>query len=66
MKKDRKIGVEGGWGWGGGGGRMYIYAVIILMALEPALVAQLDASRTGDKEVADSTPARSATFFHGD
>ena len=33
--------------------------------LWPALVAQLDAPPTGDQEVAGSTPARSATFFHG-
>ena len=29
-------------------------------------MAQLDARSTGDQEVAGSTPARSATFFHGD
>ena len=28
-------------------------------------MAQLDAYRTGDQEVAGSTPAGSATFFHG-
>ena len=32
----------------------------------PALVAHLDARPTGDQEVADSTPAGSATFFRGD
>ena len=32
----------------------------------PAWVAQLDAHPTGDQEVAGSTPALSATFFHGD
>ena len=32
----------------------------------PALVAQLDVHRTGDQEVAGSTPAKSATFFCGD
>ena len=31
----------------------------------PASVAQLDACPTGDQEVAGSTPAGSATFFHG-
>ena len=31
-----------------------------------ALVAQLDVCPTGDQEVAGWTPARSATFFHGD
>ena len=31
-----------------------------------ASVAQLDAYPTGDQEVVDSTPAGSATFFHGD
>ena len=31
----------------------------------PALVAQMAAHPTGDQEVAGSTPARSATFFHG-
>ena len=29
-------------------------------------VAQLDAGPTGGQEVAGSTTARSATFFHGD
>ena len=29
-------------------------------------LAQLDAHPTGDQEVAGSTPAGSATFFHGD
>ena len=29
-------------------------------------VAQLDAHATGDQEVAGSTHAGSATFFHGD
>ena len=29
------------------------------------LVAQLDVGLTGDQEVAGSTPAGSATFFHG-
>ena len=28
-------------------------------------VAQMDARLTGDQEVAGSTPAGSATFFHG-
>ena len=32
----------------------------------PASVPQLAAPPTGDQEVADSTPARSATFFRGD
>ena len=32
----------------------------------PALVAELDAHPTGDPEVVDTTPARSATFFGGD
>ena len=32
----------------------------------PASVAQLDVRLTGDQEVADSTPAGSATFFRGD
>ena len=32
----------------------------------PASVAQLDARPTGDQEVAGSTSAGSATFFHGD
>ena len=32
----------------------------------PASVAQLDARLTGDREVAGSTPAGSATFFCGD
>ena len=32
----------------------------------PALVAQLDACPTGGQEVADSTPAESASFFCGD
>ena len=32
---------------------------------EPALVAQLDVRPTGD-EVAGSTPAELAAFFHGD
>ena len=36
------------------------------LMLLPALVAQLDARLTGDQEVAGSTSARSATFFHGD
>ena len=31
----------------------------------PALVAQLEACLTGDQEVGSSTPAGSATFFHG-
>ena len=31
-----------------------------------ASVALLAASPTGDQEVAGSTPARSALFFHGD
>ena len=31
-----------------------------------ASVAQFDAPPTGDQEVAGSTPAESATFFHGD
>ena len=31
-----------------------------------ALVAQLDVHPTGDQKVAGSTPAGSATFFHGD
>ena len=35
------------------------------MSTMQALVAQLDA-RTSDQEVACSTPAMSATFFHGD
>ena len=29
-------------------------------------MAQLDEHPTGDQEVAGSTPARLATFFHGD
>ena len=29
-------------------------------------MAQLDARPTGDQDVADSTSAESATFFHGD
>ena len=29
-------------------------------------MAQLDACRTGEQEVVGSTPAVSATFFHGD
>ena len=37
-----------------------------LLALLPALVAQLDEHPTGDQEVACSTPAESATFFGGD
>ena len=32
----------------------------------PDSVAQSDARPTGDHEVAGSTPAGSATFFHGD
>ena len=32
----------------------------------PASVAQLDARQIGDREVAGSTPAGSATFFRGD
>ena len=32
----------------------------------PASVAPLDAHPTGCQEVAGSTPAGSATFFHGD
>ena len=32
----------------------------------PASVAQLYARRTGDQEVACSTPVGAATFFHGD
>ena len=32
----------------------------------PTSVAQLDARQTGDQEVAGSTRAGSATFFHGD
>ena len=32
----------------------------------PALVDQLDMHRTGDQEVACSTPIGSATFFDGD
>ena len=32
----------------------------------PTLVAQLNACLTGGQEVAGSTPARLATFFHGD
>ena len=33
--------------------------------LKLASVAQLDARRTGDQEVAGSTPANLATFFGG-
>ena len=29
-------------------------------------MVQLDVRATGNQEVAGSTPARSATFFHGD
>ena len=36
------------------------------MSIKIASVAQLDARRTGDQEVAGSTPPRSATFFRGD
>ena len=36
---------------------------IILWIVKPASVAQLDACPTGDQEVADSTPPRSAAFF---
>ena len=32
----------------------------------PALVVRLDMHRTGDQEVAGSTPIGSATFFHED
>ena len=32
----------------------------------PDSVAKLDARPTGDQEVADSIPARSATVFRGD
>ena len=38
----------------------------ISIYLRPASVAQLDACPTGEQEVAGSTPAGSATFFHGD
>ena len=34
--------------------------------LVPVLVAQLDAGLTGGQEVAGSTTASLATFFHGD
>ena len=37
-----------------------------LLISRPALVAQLNARPNGDKEVTDSTPAGSATFFRGD
>ena len=32
----------------------------------PVCVAHLDVLPTGDQEIAGLTPARSATFFHGD
>ena len=38
----------------------------ILLKVERALVAELDALQTGDQEVAGSTPAGSAIFFFGD
>ena len=44
---------------------MFEYCDIFsMLGKKPALVAQLDARWTG--EVADSTAARLATFFHGD
>ena len=46
---------------------MFEYCDIFsMLGKKPALVAQLDARWTGDEEVADSTAARVATFFHGD
>ena len=39
---------------------------IRLQEVMPGSVAQLDACPTEDQEVAGSTPAKSATFFHGD
>ena len=39
---------------------------ILFSGIFPASVAQLDASPTGDLEVAGLTPAGSATFFRGD
>ena len=38
----------------------------VMVSLQPASVAQLDARLTGDQEVASSTLAGSATFFRGD
>ena len=43
-----------------------LYIFLIFFFFLPALVAQFDVCRTGDQEVAGSTPTRSATFFCGD
>ena len=40
--------------------------IVCLSTCQLALVVQLDARPTEDQEVAGSTPAGSATFFHGD
>ena len=54
---------------------MWLYCAITVFILlsfchhlerQPASVAQLDSRPTGDQEVAGLTPARLATFFHGD
>ena len=46
--------------------RPAVFCVFTVYYKSPASVAQLDARPTDDQEVAGSTSAESATFFHGD